>query len=57
MVEGAMSERQCGQGCLPGHGMMLWQEEAALAGIDNMEHGGPAYPEFAMTAMQNNPSC
>lgn len=38
-------------------GRLRVDQATELAGIDNMEHGGPAYPEFAMTAMQNNPSC
>jgi Amt family ammonium transporter len=32
-------------------GMLRVDQATELAGIDNFEHGGPAYPEFSMGVM------
>lgn len=36
--------------------MLRVDQATELAGIDNMEHGGPAYPEFAVQLGNNTHS-
>lgn len=36
--------------------LLLIEQATELAGIDNMEHGGPAYPEFTQAGEQNCPA-